>query len=104
MNARTRYRYQRPDLRFGFWKLVALAPTRAICKKPVQLDPLHRSIRKPSSFGELSLHARVMTPDLGPAVAVRFVGAAGGPGAGGVVASATFENADVPPLLYARTS
>ena len=68
------------------------------------LDPLHRSIRKPSSFGELSLHARVMTPDLGPAVAVRFVGAARGPGAVGVVASATFEHADVPPLLYARTS
>ena len=84
--------------------MVALAAVCPICVKFVQDDPGHRSIRKPSSFVEFSLHARLIAPN--PVVTVRFVGAAGGTGAAGagwVVACAGLEKSDVPPLLYART-
>ena len=84
--------------------MVASAMVCPISAKFVHDGPMHRSIWKPTSFVELSLHARPITPVPGLAVAVRLVGAAGGPAVGWVVACAMFEDPKVPSLLYARTS
>ena len=64
-------------------------------------EPLSRSILNPVSLSELSIQRNEMLV-LEAGVAVRPEGAAGGV-ALGVVALATFEKAESPALLLART-
>jgi len=73
-----------------FAKVVTLAPTVAILAKLVHVEPLQRSMVKPVSLPALSAHARLIWL-LETAVAVRFVGAAGGAGAASVTAVAVLE-------------
>jgi hypothetical protein len=56
LKARTRYRYVLLPANPVFTKLVMLAPTCAICAKFEQLLLRQRSIRKPDSLFELSVH------------------------------------------------
>ena len=70
-------------------KAFVLAPTLATSAKLVQVEPAQRSIEKPSSFEEASVHERLIWLDQ-TVVAARLVGAAGG-GGKGVVACATGE-------------
>src|SRR5688572_21338877 len=81
--------------------VVAFAAPCAISAKVVQLTPVQRSILKPLSFVEVSVHARAISV-LDDAVAVRLVGAVGGD-KDGVVAFAMFEYADVALALNAWT-
>ena len=60
LNARTRYRYQVFFVSPVFGKLVTFGPVCAICAKFVQLFPVQRSMRKPSSLFELSVHDRLI--------------------------------------------
>ena len=65
------------------------APTVAICEKFVHVEPVQRSILKPVSLFELSVHARFIWL-LEAAVAVKTAGGAGG-WAACVVAMVVFE-------------
>lgn len=83
--------------------VVTFAPTVAICAKFVHVEPLHRWIRNPVSFDELSVQLRLIR-DVEIAVAVNPEGAAGMVGAGGeVVALAVFEYCESPTALNALT-
>lgn len=62
-------------------KLVTFGPTLAISRKSEHPLPVQRSIRKPSSLFELSVHARSILL-VETALPVRLLGAAGTAGVG----------------------
>ena len=81
---------------------VALAPTVATSLKPVSAFRL-RSIRNAVSFAELSFQCNVMLVGEFTVKARPDGGCGAGTGAASVVTVATFENAESPAALYART-
>src|SRR5678815_6056536 len=58
LNALTRYRYQVLLFSPEFANVVTLAPTEPTCAKFEQLFPVQRSMLKPVSLLELSVHDR----------------------------------------------
>lgn len=63
LNALTRYRYQVFLVKPVFGNVLTFTPTVAICAKLVQLFPVQRSMLKPVSLLELSVHDRLICVD-----------------------------------------
>ena len=76
LNAATRYRYHVFFVSPVFGNVVTFAPTVAICAKLVQLFPVQRSMLKPVSLLELSVHDRLICV-AETAVPTRLLGAFG---------------------------
>ena len=76
LNALTRYRYQVFLVSPVFWNVVTFAPTVVICAKFVQLFPTQRSMLKPVSLLELSVHDTLICV-AETAVPARLLGAFG---------------------------